>query len=67
VAAPGMLRLQERFLAEPPRRIAPYDMPPVLLPDDLLPLVPLLDGVALIRPTERNDCPCYQSRSAACY
>jgi len=48
LSSPRMLTLQEALNAETPRRIIIYDMPPLLLSDDVITFAPRVDGVILV-------------------
>ena len=48
LSSPRMLELEEALSAESPRRIVIYDMPPLLLSDDVLTFAPHVDGIVLV-------------------
>ncbi len=48
LSSPRMLELEEKLSAEKPRRIVIYDMPPILLSDDVLTFAPHVDGIVLV-------------------
>jgi len=48
LASPRMLELVRTLEAETPRHVIVYDMPPLLLSDDVLTFVPNVDGVLLV-------------------
>jgi protein-tyrosine kinase len=48
LAAPRMAKLHQALSAEIPRRIVIYDMPPLLLSDEVLTFAPQIDGLLLV-------------------
>jgi len=48
LSGPRMLELQSYINAESPTRIVIYDMPPLLLSDDVLTFAPQIDGLLLV-------------------
>ena len=48
LASPRMMELEASLSAESPRRIIIYDMPPLLLSDDVLTFAPRVDGMLLV-------------------
>lgn len=48
LTGPRMLELESFIKAESPRRIVIYDMPPLLLSDDVLTFAPQVDGILLV-------------------
>ena len=48
LSSPPMLNLHETLNSEAPKRIIVYDMPPLLLSDDVLTFAPRVDGVVLV-------------------
>lgn len=48
LTGPRMLELKRALGAESPRRIVIYDMPPLLLSDDVLTFAPQVDGLLLV-------------------
>ena len=48
LSSPRMLALQDALNAESPKRIIIYDMPPLLLSDDVITFAPRVDGVVLV-------------------
>jgi Mrp family chromosome partitioning ATPase len=48
LSGPRMLELQNYINAESPPRIVIYDMPPLLLSDDVLTFAPQVDGLLLV-------------------
>jgi Mrp family chromosome partitioning ATPase len=48
LSGPRMLELESFIQAESPQRIVIYDMPPLLLSDDVLTFAPQVDGILLV-------------------